>query len=71
MYNFTDYFSMMAGNRDKSHHGKPHCYYNIITPKLFKENDFFQEHRTPRHNKKDSDSQMPSESFFLNFLIKL
>ena len=19
----------------------PHCYYNIITPKLFKENDFF------------------------------
>ena len=22
MYNFTDYFSMMAGNRDKSHHGK-------------------------------------------------
>ena len=29
MYNFTDYFSMMAGNKDKSHHGKPHCYYNI------------------------------------------
>ena len=29
MYNFTNYFSMMAGNRDKSHHGKPHCYYNI------------------------------------------
>ena len=22
MYNFTDNFPMMAGNRDKSHHGK-------------------------------------------------
>ena len=31
MYNFTDYFPMMAANRDKSHHGKNLIVnYNII-----------------------------------------